>query len=236
MRGHMSDMDKIVDICNKRGITLIEDAAHAPGNLWMGKPAGSFGRIACFSFQSYKIVDSREGGMFTTGDEEAAVTAVYLSGSWEKLYSRHFMQSGLFEKYINLEAPYNFRMTNLTAAIVRPQLKSVETKAETYRRMYRHLCSRLAARDRLELREEDERERRIPDSIQFRIRGFSAARMRRFGELVKKAGLPLALLGLDKDNARAFWNISITSPTQSWPRLAPIEMIAPVWTHIVTVF
>ncbi len=96
MRGHMSDMDKIVDICNERGITLIEDAAHALGGFWRGKPAGSFGRIGCFSFQSYKVVDAGEGGMLTTGDEEAAVKAVYMSGSYEKLYSRHFMQSRLF--------------------------------------------------------------------------------------------------------------------------------------------
>ncbi len=46
---------------------------------------------------------------------------------------------------MNLEAPYNFRMTNLTAAIVRSQLKSIESKGETYRRMYRHLRSRLPA-------------------------------------------------------------------------------------------
>lgn len=206
MRGHMSDMDRIVDICNERGITLIEDAAHAMGVLWRGKPAGSFGRIGCFSFQSYKIVDAGEGGMLTTGDEEAAVKAVYLSGAYEKLHTRHFMQSGLFEKYMNLEAPYGFRMTNLTAAIVRSQLREVEARGETYRRMYGYLCSRLSPCESIELPAEDERERRIPDSIQFRIRGFSALRMKRFGELVKAAGLPISLLGLDAGNARAFRN------------------------------
>jgi perosamine synthetase len=206
MRGHMSDMDRIVDICNERGVTLIEDAAHAIGVLWRGKPAGSFGRIGCFSFQSYKVVDSGEGGMLTTCDEELAVKAIYLSGAYEKLYSRHFMQSGLFEKYMNLEAPYGFRMTNLTAAIVRSQLKEVETRGETYRRMYGYLCSRFSACAGIELPAEDQRERRIPDSIQFRLRGFSALQMRRFGEFVKEAGLPVSLPGLDADNARSFRN------------------------------
>lgn len=205
MRGHISDMDAIADICGDHGITLIEDAAHCLGGRWRGKPAGSLGHIGCFSFQSYKIVDSGEGGMLVTNDEEAAVKAVYLSGSYERLYSRHF-QSGLFEKYLSREAPYNFRMTNLTAAIIRSQLGSIEARAAKYKDLFSGLCSRLTVCDRIELPLEDQRATRIPDSMQFRIRGFSRPQLQKFAQRMKQTGLPLSVLGLEQDNARAFWN------------------------------
>ncbi|HTA45615.1 MAG TPA: aminotransferase class I/II-fold pyridoxal phosphate-dependent enzyme [Bryobacteraceae bacterium] len=206
MRGHISDLDTIVELCRDHGITLIEDAAHSHGGLWRGKATGSFGLVGCFSFQSYKMINSGEGGMLTTDDEEIAARAIRLSGCYENLYSAHFTTGVLVEKGIGSDPPYNFRMSNLTAAIVRSQLKLVEARGEQYRKMYGYLTSKLARCSRIELPEEDEREQRIPDSIQFRVRGFSTAEMKQFAEKVRSAGLPLSAIDIDQDNARAFWN------------------------------
>ena len=76
MRGHTSDMDAIMTECNSRGLPVIEDAAHSLGTLWNGRKIGTLGRIGCFSFQSYKLVNAGEGGMFVTDDPELAARAV----------------------------------------------------------------------------------------------------------------------------------------------------------------
>ncbi len=61
MRGHTSDMDAIMALCDARGLPVIEDAAHSLGTLWHGRKIGTIGRIGCFSFQSYKLVNAGEG-------------------------------------------------------------------------------------------------------------------------------------------------------------------------------
>lgn len=61
MRGHIADMDRIMEICRQHGITLIEDCAHTMGARWNGKLSGSFGTAACFSTQTYKHMNSGEG-------------------------------------------------------------------------------------------------------------------------------------------------------------------------------
>ena len=62
MRGHIADMDAIVALCKERDITLIEDCAHTMGARWKGVRSGNFGSLACFSAQTYKHVNSGEGG------------------------------------------------------------------------------------------------------------------------------------------------------------------------------
>ena len=83
MRGHTSDMDAIMAAAEARGLPVIEDAAHSLGTLWSGRKIGTIGRIGCFSFQSYKLVNAGEGGMFVTDDPELAARAVIMSGAYE---------------------------------------------------------------------------------------------------------------------------------------------------------
>ena len=66
MRGHTSDMDAIVALCEARDIPLLEDAAHSLGTLWNGTKIGTIGKIGCFSFQSYKLINVGEGGILVT--------------------------------------------------------------------------------------------------------------------------------------------------------------------------
>ncbi|TMV63968.1 aminotransferase class I/II-fold pyridoxal phosphate-dependent enzyme, partial [Thioclava sp. BHET1] len=68
MRGHTSDMDAIMALCEARGIPVVEDAAHSLGTLWNGRKIGTIGKIGCFSFQSYKMINAGEGGILVTDD------------------------------------------------------------------------------------------------------------------------------------------------------------------------
>ena len=76
MRGHICDMDAILEICEPRGITIIEDCAHTMGARWKGKLSGTFGKVACFSTQTYKHMNSGEGGFLTTDDADVMARAV----------------------------------------------------------------------------------------------------------------------------------------------------------------
>jgi perosamine synthetase len=220
MRGQISDLDAIMDICDRYGITLIEDAAHGLGALWAGKPVGSFGKIGCFSFQSAKIVNAGEGGIFTTNDPEMMAKAVILSGAYEALHKKHFWSEDLeefFVKWRQLLPLYNMRMNEYTAAVVRPQLGGILMKAEIYRAHYSYLTTKLSAEDRVEFPEQYPQELRAPDSVQFRVRGFSPTQMRQFVASVKKAGIPLSAFGADPENARVPWNWKYLENTPALP-------------------
>ena len=88
MRGHITNMDRIVEICETNGLVLIEDCAHTMGATWDGKKSGSFGRVGCFSTQTYKHINSGEGGLLVTDDPEIITRAIIHSGSY-MLYGRH---------------------------------------------------------------------------------------------------------------------------------------------------
>ncbi len=205
MRGHTSDMDAIVQLCAAHGITLVEDAAHALGGRWAGRQIGSFGKASCFSFQSNKIINAGEGGMLTTDDEEVFVRATYLSGAYETNYRKHFMRSSLFEALAGQLPAHNVRMSNLTAAVARPQIGLIDEKGRRYRAMHAYLQRELTAIGGIEFPHEYAQETRIPDSIQFRLPGLSDTQMQAFIAHMHERGLPLSGFA-DVNNARAFYN------------------------------
>jgi len=205
MRGHIAEMDAIGQLCTVHGITLIEDAAHALGGRWRGKQIGSFGKAGCFSFQSNKVINAGEGGILTTDDDEIIVKATYLSGAYEMNYKKHFTRSPLFEEFAGALPARNARMTNLTAAVARPQIGLLEEKGQRYRHMYTYLKRELTATNRIEFPQEYSHETRIPDSIQFRVPGYDASQMQTFIKRVRESGLPLVGF-VERHNARAFYN------------------------------
>ena len=99
MRGHIADMDAVVDICSKYNIELVEDCAHTMGAKWNNTKSGNFGKIACFSSQTYKHLNSGEGGFLTTNDTDIMAKAVIHSGSY-MLYENHIARpdSAVFDK------------------------------------------------------------------------------------------------------------------------------------------
>ncbi len=170
MRGHLADMDAVVQLCRKYNVSLIEDCAHTMGAFWNGKPSGSFGRAACFSTQTYKHINSGEGGLLTTDDEEVMAKAIIHSGSY-MLYDRHGTVPDLsvFED-IKLDTPnYSGRMDNLRAAILREQLKSLDQSCQRWNRLYTAAEAALGKNNSITLSQRPEQESYVGSSIQFRV-------------------------------------------------------------------
>lgn len=115
--GHPADMARISSIAAGKGIAVVEDAAEAHGAEIGGRRVGSFGRCAAFSFYGNKLITTGEGGMVTTDDEALATRMRFLRD--------HGMSKS--KKYWHTEVGYNYRMTNMQAAI---GLAQVERAAE----------------------------------------------------------------------------------------------------------
>ncbi|MFN3291947.1 MAG: DegT/DnrJ/EryC1/StrS family aminotransferase [Gemmobacter sp.] len=207
MRGHTSDMDAIMALCDARGIPVIEDAAHSLGTTWAGRKIGTIGRIGAFSFQSYKLVNAGEGGMFVTDDPELAARAVIMSGAYEYNWKKHPGLQNSFHHWQNRLPLYNMRMQNLSAAVIRPQLPLVAERVAQGRANHDRMAARLDATPHFAVPPALPPEERAPDSIQFRLRGdWSDEQARRFEAASKRRGAAAQVFGLSPDNARAFWN------------------------------
>ncbi|MEM9625934.1 MAG: DegT/DnrJ/EryC1/StrS aminotransferase family protein [Pseudomonadota bacterium] len=170
MRGHIADMAALTEICRKHGITLIEDCAHTMGARYDGVRSGQFGKAACFSTQTYKHINSGEGGLLTTDDTDIAARAIVHSGSY-MLYERHGAapEPEAFDK-VKLETPnYSGRMDNLRAALMRAGLDDLDRQVERWNRRYRVLEAGFRAIDGIELPERSPREHFVGSSIQFRV-------------------------------------------------------------------
>ena len=137
MRGHVCDMDALMALCDRLGLRVIEDCAHTMGAKWKGVPSGRHGAIGCYSTQTYKHMNSGEGGFLVTDDAELAARAVLLSGSY-MLYARHRAAPPpeVFETF-RLEVPnVSSRMDNLRAAILRPQVGLLDDRRARWRALY----------------------------------------------------------------------------------------------------
>ena len=117
--GHPCDMDAIMKIARKHGLFVIEDAAEAHGAIYKGRKIGSIGNAACFSFYANKIITTGEGGMVTTNDKKLA-EKMQLLKNHAFSHERHFWHKLL---------GYNYRMTNIQAAIGLAQTENFEKLA-----------------------------------------------------------------------------------------------------------
>ena len=114
--GHPCDMDPIIALAKKHNLKIIEDCAEAHGALYKDKKVGSFGDISCFSFYGNKILTTGEGGMCVTGDKEYADKM--------KIVRDHGMNPK--KQYWYDQIGYNYRMTNIQAAIGLAQFEQIE--------------------------------------------------------------------------------------------------------------
>lgn len=210
MRGHTSDMDAIVAACAAAGVPLIEDAAHSLGTTWHGKKIGTLGRVGCFSFQSYKLVNAGEGGILITDDAELVARAIIMSGAYEHTWTKHGTDPALtaaLERWQNQLPLYNLRMQNLSAAVIRPQLPEVARRVRDGRTNHDYVAAALNTSAWLSVPDPLGPEDRAPDSIQFNLDGFDTdAEARAFAEAAAARGVKVQIFGLSTDNARAFWN------------------------------
>lgn len=114
MYGHPCDMDAIIRIARKHRLTIVEDAAQAHGAQYKCKMAGSFGKAACFSFYSNKLITCGEGGMVVTNDRK-------LAEKCRRLRNLGFLKK---RRFFHKEIGFNYRMTNIQAAIGVAQLEN----------------------------------------------------------------------------------------------------------------
>jgi perosamine synthetase len=125
--GFICRIDKIVEICKKWNIPVVEDAAEALGSEFKGKKSGSFGQISAFSFNGNKIITSGGGGAIVTNNKKLADRAKYLTTTAR--------DSSNFE-YIHNELGYNFRMPNINAALISAQLENIDKIIRNKKSLY----------------------------------------------------------------------------------------------------
>ena len=196
MRGHLCDMDRLMAICDAAQVTVIEDCAHTMGARWNGTRSGNFGKVACFSTQTYKHMNSGEGGFLTTDDAAIVARATILSGSY-MLYERHGAgpQPEAFA-----DARYDMpncsaRMDALRAAILRPQLADLDTNIARWNARYARVEKGLKAQDGVATIQLPTAEAHVGSSIQFRLPDFTVAQCRAVLDAAAARGVELKWFG-----------------------------------------
>ncbi len=196
MRGHIVDMDAVVSLCTEFGVTLIEDCAHTMGALWAGKRSGSFGKVACFSTQTYKHMNSGEGGLLTTNDESVIARAIIFSGSY-MLFERNGTapDRAVFAE-IKLDTPnYSGRMDNLRASLLRAQLPGLEQNCERWNARYQALEDQLQQSQQIQLPHRSSQEAFVGSSLQFRAEAANPSQVAEFIRGCAARGVELKWFG-----------------------------------------
>lgn len=227
MRGHTSDMDVILELANAKGVPVIEDAAHSLGTLWHGRKIGTLGKIGCFSFQSYKMVNAGEGGVLVTDDPELAARAIIMSGAYEQNWKKHPGLQNSFVHWQNKLPLYNTRMQNLSAAVIRPQLPELERRVSAGLANHDYVAEKLNESPWLDVPPPLAPETRAPDSLQFNlVGGWSDAEALGLQDAAKARGVSVQVFGLSPDNARAFWNWQFLGELPDLPKTRAMLMRA----------
>jgi pyridoxal phosphate-dependent aminotransferase EpsN len=124
--GQSADWDPLVEACERQGVHLVEDAAEALGATYRGRPLGGFGRVGVLSFNGNKIITTSGGGMLLSHDEGLVRRARFLA-TQARDPAPHYQHS---------EIGYNYRMSNIVAAIGRGQLETLGDRVEARRRNF----------------------------------------------------------------------------------------------------
>ncbi|NIL99813.1 MAG: aminotransferase class I/II-fold pyridoxal phosphate-dependent enzyme [Gammaproteobacteria bacterium] len=175
MRGHVPDMDAVMAVCRRHGLVVVEDCAHTMGAHWDGRLVGTFGDVACFSTQTFKHLNSGEGGLLATDDEDAAARAVLMSGSY-MLYAQHRArpEMDVFERHRYTTPNFSMRMSGLVASILRPQLALLDERVARWREAHGRLVELLRGVEHISIPERSPKEGYVPSSLQFHLTGLDA--------------------------------------------------------------
>jgi dTDP-4-amino-4,6-dideoxygalactose transaminase len=218
MRGHLVDMEALVALCDRIGVTIVEDCAHTMGAAWNGKASGTFGAVGCFSMQTYKHINSGEGGLIVTDDAELAARMIILSGSY-MLYERHGARPPMeaFEQ-ARIDMPnVSGRMDHLRAAILRPQLANLPLQVTRWAERYRMLEAGLAGTPGLHVAPRPEAETFVGSSIQFTLPEATAEHIRDFVARCAARGVELKWFGAEAP-------VGFTSRHSHWGYVTPQQL------------
>ncbi|BAC14849.1 aminotransferase [Oceanobacillus iheyensis HTE831] len=144
--GLSADMDRVMEVCNKHNVAVIEDAAESLGTYYKGKHTGTFGDYGIFSFNGNKIITTSGGGMLVSNNrEKIAKTRFWATQSRDQ--ARHYQHS---------ELGYNYRMSNISAGIGRGQLKVLDKRVEKKKYIYDFYKSELGQLEGIKFMPENE--------------------------------------------------------------------------------
>ena len=214
MRGHICDMDRLMQVCDDADLPIVEDCAHTMGAAWRGTPSGRHGRIGCYSTQTYKHMNSGEGGLLVSDDADLMARAIMLSGSY-MLYDRHRSAPPpqAFER-VKYDTPnVSGRMDNLRAAILRPQLAELPLQCARWNELYRVLEKGLEGTAGLKLIERPLEEAYVASSFQFLLPDWTPEKVRSLLARSAARGVELKWFGAPEPQG-------FTSRHDSW-RYAP---------------
>lgn len=221
MRGHMADMDKVMEVVRKHNLIMLEDCAHTMGGSWNGKKSGTFGHAACYSTQTYKHMNSGEGGLLITSDDDVIARAIMYSGSY-MLYSAHTSRPGpdVFEKIKKITPNFSSRMDNLRAALLLPQLKLLDEQCRRWNRLYDHMEARLKSIPGVVCPARDPREYYVGSSIQWNLPKAGYKEIEAFIAGTRERGVSVKWFGNKEPEG-------FTSSYDSWqyfPHLATLDL------------
>ena len=204
MRGHVPDMDAIMQIVEKHDLVLIEDCAHAYETLWNGKLLGTFGEIGCFSTQSSKGLSAGEGGIFITNNDEHAAKAVLYAGSYERLWTKHYdLDAELMDRLQNQVPGYSMRMQEVTAAMLTPQIERLAKIKKIHVENWNLLHSLIHQHPNIEIPMPLPQVDPFCDTMQFHLVGLSRQQSDLFIDVMKQEGIPMQIFGARR-NARDY--------------------------------
>lgn len=216
MRGHIPNMQQLMTLCNELGIKVLEDCAHTMGASWDGIKSGNFGQVAAFSLQTYKHLNTGEGGLVVTDDAQIAARLIMHSGSY-MLYERHGAApaSEVFENIRLVSANMSGRMDNMRAALGLAQLPNLDKNCERWNHRYNLLNAAIGAISGVDIPTRDKRESFVGSSIQFRPTALKMDQMPDFIAACAAQGVELKWFG--ESQPKAF-----TSRYDSWHYISPM--------------
>lgn len=176
--GNPARMDEIQQIGSESGITIIEDCAEAPGAHYQGQLTGTFGKVSCFSFFGNKIMTTGEGGMCLTNDDELAERM--------RILRDHGMNRQ--KKYWYDFPGFNYRMTNMQAAVGLAQLEQLRTLLQERDQIFHLYNDRLSSHQAI-LLQDFRNSRHVNWIFTLRIRNFTEEQRDRVMVLLKEAGV-----------------------------------------------
>ncbi|MEM9968853.1 MAG: aminotransferase class I/II-fold pyridoxal phosphate-dependent enzyme [Pseudomonadota bacterium] len=226
MRGHTSDMDQIMSLCADANVPVIEDAAHSLGTMWRERKIGTIGKIGCFSFQSYKMINAGEGGILITDDADLVARAIIMSGAYEHNWRKHPALDDACARWQNKLPLYNLRLSNLAAAVIRPQLSHLPRRVANGLENHDYVAQRLSVAPQIQVPSPLPGECRAPDSIQFNLIDLEDSEIASFSDAAEKGGVKVQVFGQSADNARAFWNWQFIPDLPDLPKTRQMLMRA----------
>lgn len=196
MRGHIADMDRVVSVAEELGLSVVEDCAHAMCASWKGRTIGTFGAAAAYSAQTYKHLNSGEGGFLVLDDPDMAAKAILYSGSY-MLHEQHLSSPGPEAlARASRETPnFSMRMTALAAALLRPQLAELPRRVARWNAIHDRIIAGLARSQHIRVPRRDGGQVFSATSVQFSMEGLTSDEIEAVIAAAKARGLPIKWFG-----------------------------------------